>query len=542
MLGPHIIGDVSPHLDVIRRWQPRLLLLLDPSSGAAQAIKRVSPNTIIIGRVWKADGEIANRITANPVEAAQWGASLIRLYAAGNPEVDYWQFTNEIQQGSVTELQRLNTHSIAFVDALAAMGLKAAIGGFGVGNPKTPQEDPAQWAAFYPAMRHAKAKGGILLIHAYGADKIFEPNVNWYLYRYEYRVLPYLPNDLKDMPYAYGEYGCDMGVKVVGDRRGWKTGYGGNWNAYGADLLAASRFLAGYPQCKGAAIFTLGQFGDWGDFDIAGGCAEHLAGLAWAQPVEQPIPPPLPVPVPPTGGNMTLTDRFIQLARAEFGDSFEDLRATLPKHPTLRFDPIDSRLMRYLCFHHSATPINTTWLRVAQAHINERDFAGVGYHLGIRLGKVALLGDLDTVRAHVLNRNDESLGICVMGNYDTGTLSAENLDTMKRLVKVLDALYDRDKDITSHRDMLGAAYTACPGSDIKRVLSTLREVAPVPPPLAYTDEERAKAKWFTEQLARTLRGDPDATATLISALISEPKKAGLHNVLVEKALPSLERA
>lgn len=299
MLGPHIIGGVSPHLDVIRRWQPRLLLLLDPSSGAARAIKQVSPGTIIIGRVWKADGEIANRITANPTEAAQWGASLIRLYAAGNPEIDYWQFANEIQQGSAAELQRLNTHSIAFVDALAAMGLRAAIGGFGVGNPKTPQENSAEWATFYPAMRHAKARGGILLIHAYGADSIFAPDDTYYLHRYEKRVLPHLPNDLKDMPYAYGEYGCDMGVKTMGDRRGWKTGYGGNWNAYGNDLLTASRFLANYPQCKGAAIFTLGQFGDWEDFDITGGCAEHLAGLAWAQPVSQPAPP-LPVPVPPT--------------------------------------------------------------------------------------------------------------------------------------------------------------------------------------------------------------------------------------------------
>lgn len=499
MIGPHVIGGISPHLDVIRRWQPRLLLLLDPANGAARAIKQVSPTTTIIGRVFKPDGEIANRIAANPLEAAQWAADTTLPFVEGNPEVDYWQFTNEVRQTSTNEIRSLNAFSIAYVDKLMGIGTKAAIGGFSVGNPKTPPEDPSQWAAFYPAMRYAKARGGILLLHAYGADSIFEPEDSWYLHRYEKRVIPHLPDDLKDMPYCYGEYGCDLGVKSIGDRRGWKTGYMGNYNAFGNDLLAASRFLANYPQCKGAAIFTLGNFGDWNDFDIAGDCANHLAGLPWANPAEQPVPTPPPVPVPPGGGNMTLTDRFIQLARAEFGDSFEDLRATLPKHPTLRFDRMDSRLMQYLCFHHSATPINTTWLRVAQAHVNERDFAEIGYVLGIRLGKLALLGDLDTIRAHVLGRNDEALGVCVMGNYDTGTVSPANIDIMKRLVRVLDALYVTDKEITSHGTML-PNYTACPGSDIKRILPTLRATVPVPPPLPTL--QWAKIVWQGEDAMR----------------------------------------
>jgi len=112
---------------------------------------------------------------------------------------------------------------------------------------------------------------------------------------------------------------------------------------------------------------------------------------------------------------------------------------------------------------------------------------------------------------------------------------------LKEIVEVLDALYTRDKELTWHGKML-TNYTECPGSSMKQIVPTLRATVPVPPPLAYTDDERAKAKWYVEQMARTLRGDPDATATLISALISEPKKVGLHNVLVARALPSLERA
>lgn len=281
MIGVHIIGNVGQHLDVIRKWQPRVVLLLDPEPGAAGAIKAASPKSKIIGRVWRADGEIADKIRQNPQAAAEWGASIIQSHAAGNSQVDWWQFTNEVQQTSTEEIQRLNTFSIAYVNALKARGLKAAIGAFSVGNPKTPHEDSSQWAAFYPAMRHAKANGGVLLLHAYGAPRIFDSDRNWYLQRYERLVLPHLPADLRDMPYIYGEYGCDMGIISQGNKEGWLTGYHGNWHTYGADLLEAAHFLAQYPQCYGAAIFTLGTFGEWWNFDITGDCAHHLATLPW---------------------------------------------------------------------------------------------------------------------------------------------------------------------------------------------------------------------------------------------------------------------
>lgn len=195
-----------------------------------------------------------------------------------------------------------------------------------------------------------------------------------------------------------------------------------------------------------------------------------------------------------------MTTRFIELARAEFGTLFEDLRASLPKKRdaqgnVIPFNPIDSRTMPYICFHHSATPINTTWLRVAEHHVNTNGWNAIGYALGVRLGKLALLGDLDTIRAHVLGKNHLALGTCIMGNYDSVPLSAENLDIMKRLVKVLDELYATDKTLTDHNTLLGGAYTACPGSAIKQAIPTLRTVAPQVP-------DWRKVVYFGEQAVR----------------------------------------
>jgi hypothetical protein len=240
-------------------------------------------------------------------------------------------------------------------------------------------------------------------------------------------------------------------------------------------------------------------------------------------------------PMPPT---TTLTERFIQLARAEFGAAFEDLRGQLTEHQTKRFSPIDSRTMQFLCFHHSGTPTteDTTWESVASHHVNGNGWAGIGYHGGIRRGKVALFADLDTQRAHVLNRNHEALGWCIMGNYTQIPLSSLNLDTMRRLVKILDAVYERDKDLTWHGKML-PGHTECPGLPVQAAVPTLRD-APPPAP-EWTRRQAAISTWYLEQLARALRGDAEAVNALVGAIYAEPKDAGLHNVLVQIARPPM---
>lgn len=305
MIGPHIIGGIGSYRNILQRWQPRAALLLDPSSGAAGEIKSWSPRTFIVGRVFREDQEVEGRILSDPISAAQWAAQIVTsAAAAGNREVDVWQITNEIAQSGPDQIAKLAAFSIEYIQILAQHGVRAAIGGFSVGRPEAPRNDNmAAWGAFAPAMRVGMRNNAVLLLHAYGGPRIFEPDENWYLHRYERVVLPDLPADVRAMPYVYGEYGCDMGVKSAGDRRGWLTGYGGDAGAYAEDLRKAAQVLAQQPQCLGACLFTLGNNSIWGDFDVAGAAAETLAGVGWPaaapiQPVAPRVTPVAPMPQP----------------------------------------------------------------------------------------------------------------------------------------------------------------------------------------------------------------------------------------------------
>jgi hypothetical protein len=286
MIGAHIIGYNDTHRALLQRWKYlRTALLLDPPPGAAGEIKSVHPETFLIGRVFVPDPEVAARIRADPEGAAVWAAGLVTTAAGANPQVDAWTVTNEILGDTVEEIALLNRFSVAYVRLLAGRGLKAAIGCFATGTPKSFDDDGgATWRAFYEAMYAAREAGGVLLLHAYGAPRLYDSDASYFLHRYERRVLPYLPSGLRDLPYVYGEYGCDLGIVGLA-QRGWKSGYRGDYRAYAADLLQAARFLAGYPQCRGAAIFTLGApWGQWDDFNIEGACAEHLATIHWPPP------------------------------------------------------------------------------------------------------------------------------------------------------------------------------------------------------------------------------------------------------------------
>ena len=291
------MGSVEPHIDLLRRWQPRVVLILDPAAGAARRVRQICPDAVIVGRVYRPDTEFDRRIQESPQAAADWAAETIFVPAAGNPEVDFWQSNNEVCQTSAALIAKLNTFSIHYIDALRARGLRAAVGCFSVGNPHMPDGDRmAFWREFYPAMRHGNQHGALLLLHAYGAPKIFDSDPDWYLYRYEKQVIPRLPNDLQVLPYLYGEYGADLGI-VQRPKLGWRTGYNGNAAAYADNLRTAASDLARAPSCLGAAVFTLGLANpEWRDFDVEGDCANRLAAMEWPTNGTTPPSPPTPTP------------------------------------------------------------------------------------------------------------------------------------------------------------------------------------------------------------------------------------------------------
>jgi hypothetical protein len=82
----------------------------------------------------------------------------------------------------------------------------------------------------------------------------------------------------------------------------------------------------------------------------------------------------------------------------------------------------------------------------------------------------------DFAGAHTAGQNSTSYGFCFIGNYETDTLSAEQIESFKWLVARGKSLgkINASVAIDGHQKAAGAA-TACPGRNVMAKLSVLRE-------------------------------------------------------------------
>lgn len=179
------------------------------------------------------------------------------------------------------------------------------------------------------------------------------------------------------------------------------------------------------------------------------------------------------------------------LLAAEFGAAFEDLRTSLPSNPGGRNGPFLTRPLagvRWIAVHHTAGPRDTTWQIVAAEHIRplasggRLEAAGIGYHVGIRRGRVSYLGDVSTSRANVGGQNHLVIGVCVTGDYTREPLADEDRDALARVVRVIDAFMGRQLTLAGHGSLPGQS-TACPGPPLTGLLPSLRTFAPSPAPV-----------------------------------------------------------
>lgn len=492
MIGVHIrsrygVGHFMPALERFNNGRgPDAVLVVDPKDGDGDLLRSRFPNAATVGRVFIRDGEASNLIVANPQGAAVTAANMVRERAGrGNRGFGWWQWNNEIlQRGAL--LSMLNDFTIPYIDHLQVDNLKAAIGCFSRGNPEAPQLDNgADWQRFYPAMRHGVQHGAVLLLHAYGAPGMLH-DATWHLHRYEVLVRPYLPADLKAMPYLYGEYGAE---RPDGRREAWKAHYP-SAAAYVADMQVAAHTLEQVPECRGACIYNLEGSPpvdlDWLDFEIEGEVLQLMSQVAWPQPAESTPIPPVVMPPVETEPIVSRTDTLIAILKRR-NIPYVDLRGKLVKStdPNFQFSYLDTSRVPDIAIHHSGgTPLQS-WEAIARYHVLERPepFAEIGYHTGVRDGVIAILGELDTQRAHVAGLNHTAIGTCVMGTYTNTPPAARNVTALRNLVAVFDELYGHQKQLKGHRDINGRAHTECPGNALENLIPTLRQaVVPAPPP------------------------------------------------------------
>lgn len=123
---------------------------------------------------------------------------------------------------------------------------------------------------------------------------------------------------------------------------------------------------------------------------------------------------------------------------------------------------------KYIILHHSLTKDGKTvsWSAIRRYHVHKKGWAAIGYHFGVELvgeSYEILMGRMmNRVGAHCLNANGESIGICLVGNFDIEEPEQSQLIVAGNLVKCLLDVFNLDKSaVKGDRDF--HPTKTCPG-------------------------------------------------------------------------------
>lgn len=155
----------------------------------------------------------------------------------------------------------------------------------------------------------------------------------------------------------------------------------------------------------------------------------------------------------------------INLTIPTLGDKFFDLRDSLPGDAYSWSWERNLSEVKYLAIHHTATDDNQTPQDIAQFHINQNGWGGIGYHFLIdKDGGVFYVGDISTARANVSDMNGQVIGVGLIGNFTSGRVpTREQLDSCKKLCEFFIIRYP-DCSIKGHKE-LPNQKTICPGDN-----------------------------------------------------------------------------
>lgn len=131
-----------------------------------------------------------------------------------------------------------------------------------------------------------------------------------------------------------------------------------------------------------------------------------------------------------------------------------------------------------IIIHCSATKDGPTvsWGAIRKYHIETLGWDDIGYGWGIELMNdhyEILMGRRpDLIGAHTIGQNNQSIGICVVGNYDIDPVTQEIKETVQKLLTWLILIYKiPSKEIYGHCEF---ALKTCPGKNMMDWIKTIR--------------------------------------------------------------------
>ncbi len=183
---------------------------------------------------------------------------------------------------------------------------------------------------------------------------------------------------------------------------------------------------------------------------------------------------------------------------------------------------IKRKSTKSIVIHHSASGTNITVQDINRWHL-ANGWSGIGYHYVIYAdGQIWTGRPEDTVGAHAYysakqEANSNGIGICLIGNFETGKPTSQQLDSLVWLIRDIRTRYPGIA-VKGHKDVMP---TACPGKNFPWVelIKRLEEKPMAEPWKEKIIDDALKAGLITE------RHDPDEPApkwfvlvTLLNAL------------------------
>ncbi len=150
----------------------------------------------------------------------------------------------------------------------------------------------------------------------------------------------------------------------------------------------------------------------------------------------------------------------------------------------------------HLIVHHAAgTNSSTNWAGVVASywnyHVNSNGWCDIGYNWLIDPNGVLYVGrggGNNVVGAHMCGYNQNTMGVCMLGNYNTATPSTAAMNKLTELLawKCCNANINplgsgsiasypgTMNNISGHKDGCAPSYTDCPGTNLYNQISNLR--------------------------------------------------------------------
>lgn len=134
------------------------------------------------------------------------------------------------------------------------------------------------------------------------------------------------------------------------------------------------------------------------------------------------------------------------------------------------------RKINKIVVHHSASPMDETTVSDIKRWHRDRGWDHIGYHRVITAdGSVANTLSLNLEGYHVYGKNDDSVGICVCGNFEQELPRDRVLEALEsELVKLCKKFGLHAWDIFGHKDAaLKEHPTLCPGKNLMAELNPM---------------------------------------------------------------------